>query len=127
MQRLAHVHGRPEPDGSKNIVYLYVSGQQAARPDTELAGCKNGTDPADPTNSLYQLDIIKVPLDHPEQAEGDPGRADLHRPRRDPGLRRVLRSGDAAGGGCAAARGGARLGDRTPTAACTRARTTATT
>jgi hypothetical protein len=50
-----------------------VSGQQAARPATELAGCKNGTDPADPTNSLYQLDIIKVPLDHPEQAAVIPG------------------------------------------------------
>ncbi len=38
-----------------------------------MAGCKNGTDPADPTNSLYQLDIIKVPLDHPERAEVIPG------------------------------------------------------
>ena len=57
----------------KNIIYLYVSGQQAARPETELAGCKNGTDPADPTNSLYQLDIIKVPLDNPEKAAVIPG------------------------------------------------------
>ncbi|MFI5281173.1 MAG: LVIVD repeat-containing protein, partial [Gemmatimonadales bacterium] len=62
----------PSPT-DKNIVYLYVSGQQAARPATELAGCKNGTDPADATNSLYQLDIIKVPLDHPEQAKVIPG------------------------------------------------------
>ncbi len=50
-----------------------MSGQQAARPATELAGCNNGTDPADPANSLYQLDIIKVPLDHPEQAAVIPG------------------------------------------------------
>jgi hypothetical protein len=56
-----------------NIVYIYVSGQQAARPTAEMAGCKNGTDPKDPTNSLYQLDIIKVPLDHPEQAKVIPG------------------------------------------------------
>jgi hypothetical protein len=62
----------PSPTDPK-VVYLYVSGQQAARPATELAGCKNGTDPADPTNSLYQLDIIKVPLDHPEQAAVIPG------------------------------------------------------
>jgi hypothetical protein len=62
----------PSPTNPK-IVYLYVSGQQAARPATELAGCKNGTDPADPTNSLYELDIIKVPLDHPERAEVIPG------------------------------------------------------
>jgi hypothetical protein len=62
----------PSPTNPK-IVYLYVSGQQAARPETELAGCKNGDDPADTTNSLYQLDIIKVPLDHPEQAAVIPG------------------------------------------------------
>ena len=62
----------PSPTDAR-IVYLYVSGQQAARPATELAGCNNGTDPADPANSLYQLDIIKVPLAHPEQAAVIPG------------------------------------------------------
>ncbi len=62
----------PSPTNPK-LIYIYVSGQQAARPETELAGCKNGTDPADPTNSLYQLDIIRVPLDHPEQAAVIPG------------------------------------------------------
>src|SRR4051812_34866021 len=35
----------PSPTNSK-VVYIYVSGQQAARPATELAGCNNGTDPA---------------------------------------------------------------------------------
>jgi hypothetical protein len=62
----------PSPTNPK-IVYLYVSGQQAARAATELAGCNNGTDPADPNNSLYQLDIIKVNVDHPEQAAVIPG------------------------------------------------------
>ena len=69
----SHTHTLiPSPTNPK-IVYIYVSGQQGARPETELAGCKNGDDPADPTNSLYQLDIIKVPLDHPEQAAVIPG------------------------------------------------------
>jgi hypothetical protein len=69
----SHTHTLvPSPTDPK-IVYLYVSGGQAARPETELAGCKNGTDPADPTNSMYMLDIIKVPLDRPEQAEVIPG------------------------------------------------------
>ena len=64
----------PSPT-DKNILYLYISGQQAARPETEVPElhCKNGTDPADPTNSLYELDIIKVPLDHPENAKVIPG------------------------------------------------------
>ena len=62
----------PSPTDPRTV-YLYVSGQQTARPATELAGCKNGTNPADPTNSLYMLDIVKVPLDHPEQARVIPG------------------------------------------------------
>jgi hypothetical protein len=69
----SHTHTLIPSPTDANIVYLYVSGQQAARPATELAGCNNGTDPADPNNSLYQLDIIKVPLDHPEQAAVIPG------------------------------------------------------
>jgi hypothetical protein len=69
----SHTHTVIPSPTNKKIVYIYVSGQQAARPETELAGCKNGTDPADPTNSLYQLDIIRVPLDHPEQAAVIPG------------------------------------------------------
>src|SRR5262249_33823970 len=69
----SHTHTVIPSPTDKNIVYIYVSGQQSARPDSELAGCKNGTDPADPTNSLYQLDIIKVALDHPEKAAVLPG------------------------------------------------------
>ncbi|MFN8573742.1 MAG: hypothetical protein U0132_16925 [Gemmatimonadaceae bacterium] len=69
----SHTHTLVPSPKDPRIIYLYVSGQQAARPETELAGCKNGTDPADPTNSLFQLDIIRVPLDHPEQAEVIPG------------------------------------------------------
>ena len=69
----SHTHTVVPSPTDARIVYLYVSGQQAARPATELAGCNNGTDPADPANSLYQLDIIKVPLDHPERAAVIPG------------------------------------------------------
>jgi hypothetical protein len=69
----SHTHTIVPSPTDKKIVYIYVSGQQAARPATELAGCNNGTDPADPSNSLYQLDIIKVPLDHPEQSAVIPG------------------------------------------------------
>ena len=69
----SHTHTLVPSPKDPRTIYLYVSGQQAARPETELAGCRNGTDPADPTNSLFQLDIIKVPLDRPEQAEVIPG------------------------------------------------------
>jgi hypothetical protein len=70
----SHTHTVVPSPKDKNIIYLYVSGQQAARPETEMPGCKNGADPADPTNSLYQLDIIKVPLDHPSGPRSSPAR-----------------------------------------------------
>jgi hypothetical protein len=69
----SHTHTVVPSKTDPKILYIYVSGQQAARPETELAGCKNGTDPADPTNSLFQLDIIKVNIDRPDQAVVIPG------------------------------------------------------
>ncbi|MEO5816771.1 MAG: hypothetical protein ABIT20_15970 [Gemmatimonadaceae bacterium] len=65
----SHTHTLIPSPTDKGVVYLYVSGSQGARPETELAGCKNGDDPADESNSMYRLDVIKVPLAHPEQAE----------------------------------------------------------
>ncbi len=65
----SHTHTLIPDPKDKGIVYLYVSGNQGARPAEELAGCNNGTDPADEANSLYRLDVIRVPLAHPEQAE----------------------------------------------------------
>ncbi len=64
----SHTHTLvPHPTDS-GVVYLYVSGSQGARPETELAGCNNGTDPADESNSLYRLDVIRVPLARPQDA-----------------------------------------------------------
>jgi len=65
----SHTHTVIPDPNHKDIVYIYVSGSQPARLATELAGCNNGTDPADVNNSLYRLDVIRVPLKHPEQAE----------------------------------------------------------
>jgi hypothetical protein len=65
----SHTHTLVPHPTDKGIVYLYVSGSQGARPATELAGCRNGADPADESNSLYRLDVIKVPLARPEAAE----------------------------------------------------------
>ncbi len=64
----SHTHTVIPSPTDKNIVYLYVSGSSAARPDSELVGCNNGTDAADEKNSMYRLDVIKVPLDHPENS-----------------------------------------------------------
>ncbi len=63
----SHTHTLIPHPTDKGIVYLYVSGSQGPR--TAMTGCVAGTDPADEANSMYRLDVIKVPLAHPEQAE----------------------------------------------------------
>ncbi len=65
----SHTHTVVPSPTDAGVVYIYVSGSQGARPATELAGCRNGTDPADETNSLFRLDIIKVTLARPQDAE----------------------------------------------------------
>jgi LVIVD repeat-containing protein len=65
----SHTHTIVPHPKNKDVIYLYVSGSQAARPDSVLPGCRNGADPADKTNSLFRLDVIKVELKRPEKAE----------------------------------------------------------
>src|SRR5690606_12944556 len=63
----SHTHTVIPHPSDRNIVYIYVSGNAGVR--EEMAGCVAGTDPADTTNSLYRLDVIRVPLDDPARAE----------------------------------------------------------
>ena len=65
----SHTHTVVPHPRDRGVVYIYVSGNQGARPAEELAGCRNGTNPADETNSLYRLDVIRVPLARPQDAE----------------------------------------------------------
>jgi hypothetical protein len=65
----SHTHTIVPDPKDKSVIYIYVSGNQGPRPATEMPECKEGTDAADETNSLFRLDVIKVPLAHPEMAE----------------------------------------------------------
>lgn len=65
----SHTHTVVPHPTDAGIVYIYVSGNQGARSEAEQPGCRNGTDPADETNSLFRLDVIKVPLARPQDAE----------------------------------------------------------
>ena len=105
----SHTHTVIPSPTDKGVVYIYVSGSQGARPETELAGCKNGTDPADETNSIFRLDVIKVPLANPEQASVVTGAriftGMMPAPRR---------AGGAGRGGRGGGRGGAAPGGDAP-------------
>ncbi|MBV6519914.1 MAG: hypothetical protein MNPFHGCM_00017 [Gemmatimonadaceae bacterium] len=65
----SHTHTIVPSRKDKGIIYIYVSGFQGARSEADLPGCKEGSDPADVTNSLYRLDVIRVPLAAPEKSE----------------------------------------------------------
>lgn len=49
-------------------VYIYVSGSAPVRSPSELAGCVKVAPSEDPNSALFRIDVIKVPLAHPEQA-----------------------------------------------------------
>ncbi len=64
----SHTHTVIPHPTDKGVVYLYVSGSQPARSPEEMAGCVNGADPADESNSMFRLDVIRVPLARPQDA-----------------------------------------------------------
>lgn len=49
-------------------VFVYVSGYQPVRSPNELAGCSKEPPATDPNSALFRLEVIRVPLAHPEQA-----------------------------------------------------------
>jgi len=56
-----------DPNDSENI-YVYVSGSAGVRSPNELAGCSKLAPDSDATSALFRIEVIKVPLAHPEQA-----------------------------------------------------------
>ncbi len=56
-----------DPRDSRNV-YLYVSGLSGVRPAAELAGCSARLPAEDPATSLFQIEVIRVPLASPQEA-----------------------------------------------------------
>jgi len=66
--RGSHTHSLlVDPRDSENV-YVYVSGSAPVRPDEELPGCVKAPPEQDPNSALFRIEVIKVPLAHPEQA-----------------------------------------------------------
>jgi hypothetical protein len=66
--RGSHTHTVVPDLKDPDYVYIYVSGSAPVRSPSELAGC-SGLDPdKDPGSALFRIEVIKVPLAHPEQA-----------------------------------------------------------
>jgi hypothetical protein len=56
-----------DPKDAENV-YVYISGSAGVRSPSELAGCSRASLTEDPNSALFRIEVIKVPLAHPEQA-----------------------------------------------------------
>ena len=64
--RGSHTHTVLVDPKDKKNVYVYISGSSEVRSPSELPGCVSA--PNDPNSALFRIEVIKVPLAHPEQA-----------------------------------------------------------
>jgi hypothetical protein len=66
--RGSHTHSVLVDPKDPNNIYVYVSGSAGVRSPSELPGCVNAPPKDDPNSALFRIEVIKVPLAHPEQA-----------------------------------------------------------
>jgi len=67
--RGSHTHTLVVDPNDKNNVYIYVSGTSFVRQSEELAGCSAEKPDKDPNTALFRIDVIKVPLAAPQDAQ----------------------------------------------------------
>jgi len=66
--RGSHTHSvLVDPQDAENV-YIYISGSAGVRSPNELPGCSRLYPEEDPSSALFRIEVIKVPLAHPEQA-----------------------------------------------------------
>ncbi|MGI8402307.1 MAG: LVIVD repeat-containing protein [Gemmatimonadaceae bacterium] len=66
--RGSHTHSLLVDPKDPANVYVYISGSGGVRSPSELAGCVKLSPDKDPNSALFRIEVIKVPLAHPEQA-----------------------------------------------------------
>ena len=66
--RGSHTHTLVTQPSDTANVYIYVSGSAPVRSPNELAGCAVGAPDSTPNTALFRIEVIQVPLAHPEQA-----------------------------------------------------------
>ena len=66
--RGSHTHTVVTAPGDTDNVYIYVSGSAPVRSPSELPGCSAAPLDSNPNSALFRIEVIQVPLAHPEQA-----------------------------------------------------------
>ncbi|MEP6690988.1 MAG: hypothetical protein ABJD07_07515, partial [Gemmatimonadaceae bacterium] len=66
--RGSHTHTVVHDPNDNENVYVYISGSSQVRSPSELPGCSGAAPDQDPNSALFRIEVIKVPLAHPDQA-----------------------------------------------------------
>ena len=66
--RGSHTHTVLVDPKDQENVYVYISGSGPVRSTNELKGCVTGMPSKDPNSAWFRIEVIKVPVAHPEQA-----------------------------------------------------------
>jgi len=66
--RGSHTHTVVTSPADTANVYIYVSGSAPVRSPNELSGCSSAPPDSNPNSALFRIEVIQVPLAHPEQA-----------------------------------------------------------
>src|SRR5262245_58225314 len=67
--RGSHTHTLVTTTKDKSSIYVYGSGTGQVRPGEELMECSGGKPEDNPQTALFSIDVIQVPIAHPEQAK----------------------------------------------------------
>ncbi len=67
--RGSHTHTLVPDPKDKGVIYVYVSGSAGVRDSAEMPGCRDYASPDSANSSRFRIDVIRVPLAHPEQAK----------------------------------------------------------
>jgi hypothetical protein len=67
--RGSHTHTLVLDPKDKDNAYIYVSGTSFVRQGEELPGCSGDAPEKDPNTALFRIDVIKVPVAHPQEAK----------------------------------------------------------
>jgi hypothetical protein len=66
--RGSHTHTVVEDPNDKANVYVYISGSAGVRSPNEMPGCSRLAPDLDSNSALFRIEVIKVPLAHPDSA-----------------------------------------------------------
>ncbi len=66
--RGSHTHSLLVDPKDPANVYVYISGSSPVRSSKELSGCVAAMPTKDPNSAWFRIEVIKIPLAHPEQA-----------------------------------------------------------